>query len=138
MEPLSAIAITSLAFIATKAGEKALDKSLDAVWDKVNLLRKKISDKLRGDDYAESALQKAEAGDRKAFEDIADCLKLAMKRDPEFAEEIQLLASELDQEISKNDGMTQNNYDQAQGYQVKNLGGTNYIGDIKIYQTPPD
>lgn len=42
MEPLSAIAITSLAFIATKAGEKALDKFLDAAWEKAALLRKKI------------------------------------------------------------------------------------------------
>lgn len=97
MEPLSAIAITSLAFLATKAGEKALDKSLDAAWDKANLLRKKIWDKLRGDEYAEAALTKAEEGDEAAMEDVADCLKLAMKRDPEFAEEVQQLAQQITQ-----------------------------------------
>lgn len=95
MEPLSAIAITSLAFVVTKAGEKALDKSLDAAWNKANLLRKKIWDKLRGDEYAEAALAKAEEGDEAAMEDIADCLKVAMKRDPEFAEEVQQLAQQI-------------------------------------------
>ena len=95
MEPLSAFAITSLAFLATKAGEKALDKSLDAGWEKANILRKKIWDKLRGDEYAETELEKAEAGDETAMQNVADCLKVAMNRDPEFAGEVQELAQQI-------------------------------------------
>ncbi len=95
MEPLTATAIASLAFLATKVGEKALDKSLDAAWEKANVLRKKIWDKLRGDEHAETALTQAEQGDEKAIEDVADYLKIAMKRDPEFAEEVQQLAQQI-------------------------------------------
>ncbi|OKH13440.1 hypothetical protein [[Limnothrix rosea] IAM M-220] len=120
MEPLSAIAITSLAFLATKAGEKALDKSLDAAWDKANLLRKKIWDKLRGNPTAENALTQAETGDEDALESVADSLKIAMREDQEFAEEVQQLAQQITQ------------IDQMQG-EIFNVSGgeVNFVKDNK-------
>jgi hypothetical protein len=138
MEPLSALAITSLAFIAQKAGDKLVGQSLDALWAKTDRLRQKIGNKLKGNPTAEQALSQAESGSEEAFESIADYLKVAMREDPNFATEIQALAKEIDEEVAKDGGsMIQVNRDNAKGWQTRVEGGTAYIGDIKIYQNQP-
>jgi hypothetical protein len=138
MEPLSALAITSLAFLAQQAGDKFVGKSIDALWAKADQLRQKISNKLKGNPTAEQALSQAETGSEEAFESIADYLKVAMREDPNFATEIQTLAKEIDEEVAQHGGsMTQVIRDNAKGWQTKVEGGTAYIGDIKIYQNQP-
>lgn len=138
MEPLSAIAIASLAFVATKAGEKVVDKSLDGLWEKANQLRQKIWEKLKGKAVAEEALTSAESGEEAALSRVASYLDIAMLEDPEFGAEIQKLAQELEAEVSKSDNsMVMNIFGNGKGWQTQVKGGTAYIGDIKIHQSQP-
>jgi hypothetical protein len=140
MEPLSAMAIASLlTLIAGKAGEKVLDKSLDALWDKANLLRQKIWDKLKGNLTAEAALIGAEQGEEIAIKRVASYLDIAMGEDSEFEELIQQLAQEIEVEAAKHDSpMTMNIFGNGKGWQTKVEGGTAYIGEntINQYQSP--
>lgn len=138
MEPLSAIAIASLAFVVTKAGEKAVDKFLDALWEKANKLRQKIWNKLKGNVSAEAALTNAENGEEAALSRVASYLDIAMGEDPEFGAEIQQLAQELEAEVSKSDNsMVMNIFGNGKGWQTQVKGGTAYIGDITINQSQP-
>ena len=115
MEP---IAIATLAFIGTKVGETLVEKFTEAVLPKANALRKKIWDQLRGNPNAEIALQAAENGNQADLEAVAAYLNVAMLDDPNFAEEVQKLAEEIEKgKIPENDSMTMNLRDNARGIQ---------------------
>ena len=65
-----------------------------------------------------------------------------MQDDPEFANQLQLLAQEINAgKLQDNSKIEQNNYDNSIGSinQLENIGGgTNYIGNITINQNKPD
>jgi predicted lipoprotein with Yx(FWY)xxD motif len=83
---------------------------------------------------AEDALAKAESGDKTAIETVGTLLGVEML-DPTFASEVQAIAQEINAgKLVDNSSMTQNNYDQAKGWQTKVEGGTAYIGEIHIQQ----
>lgn len=112
MEPLTAGAIATLAF--TKAFEKTIEKLTEATLTKINDLRKKIWQKFRGNLKAETALAAAEKGSKADLETVTAYLKQAMDYDNQFAQEVQTLAKEIQQEI---------NIGKIQGQNVQNIYG---------------
>lgn len=132
MQPLTASAIATLAF--TKIFEKTIEKFTEAALTKMDELRKKIWDKLlRDDSRAETALAAVEQGNKSQLERVKIYLENAMRSDPQFADEVQLLAQEINAgKLPDNSSMTQNNYDSSTGYQTTantergtiNVGGT--------------
>lgn len=131
MEPLTAGVIATLAF--TKAFEKTIEKFTEAALAKMDELRKKVLNRLRGDQRAEAALTAVEQGNKSELQRVAIYLEDAMREDPQFANEVQLLAQEINAgKLQDSSSMTQNNYDSSTGYQTKvetesgitNVGGT--------------
>ena len=95
MEPLSALAITTLAFIGKKAAETTVRKFTEAALEKAKQLRQKIIDKLSGNPNAEKALRSAENGSDTDVEVVSKYLEEAMAEDDKFAQEIKALAREI-------------------------------------------
>jgi vacuolar-type H+-ATPase subunit I/STV1 len=133
-DPLTASTIAALAFekfIESGAGELA-KKFTEAAIAKMDELRKQVVEKLRGrSERVNAALVNVEQGDRAALETIAKHLDVVMDEQPEFASAVKLLAHEINAgKLVDNSSMTQNNYDNAKGWQTKVEGGTAYIGEI--------
>jgi hypothetical protein len=132
---LSAAAIASLAF--TKMLEKTVEKFTEGALTKMDVLRQKIWDKLRGNSRAENALTAVEQGNKDELQRLAVYLQDAMEDDPQFANEVRVLAQEIHAgKLQDNSQMTQSNYDNARGWQTKVEGGTAYIGEIHFNQPP--
>lgn len=95
MEPISltAGAIATLAF--TKFFETSVEKFTEAAIAKMDQLRQKIWDKLRGNFKAESALTAAEKGSKPDLDRVAAYLQVIMDEEPDFAIELQVLAKEI-------------------------------------------
>jgi len=134
---LTAGAIATLAFqkfIESGAGELA-KKFTEGAIAKMDELRQKVMEKLRGrSERVDEALAKVEQGDRAALETIAKNLEVVMDEQPEFAAAVKVLAHEINAgKLVDNSSMTQNNYDNAKGWQTKVDGGTAYIGEIHQY-----
>ncbi|MEA5582589.1 hypothetical protein VB620_14715 [Nodularia harveyana UHCC-0300] len=126
MEPITAGAIATLAF--TKIFEKSIETFTEAALAKMDELRKKIWDKLRGNPKAETALLATEQGSKEDLNRVAAYLQIALHEEPQFAEEIEKLAREIEAGRKAEKGMTQNNYDSSTGYQIGTATGTNYFG----------
>lgn len=133
---LTAGAIATLAFqefIKSGAGELAKQFTAEAI-AKMKNLRELIWNKLRNDPDAASALESVKQGSEEELNDVATYLKSAMKKDPDFASQVQAIAQEINAgKLVDNSSMTQNNYDNARGWQTKVEGGTAYIGEIHQY-----
>ncbi|MGD1804043.1 hypothetical protein ACP6PL_01185 [Dapis sp. BLCC M126] len=135
MEPVSltAAAIATLAF--TKALEKTVEKFTEGALKKMDELRLKIWDRLKGNSKAEKAITAVEQGSKQEIERLAVYLQDVMEDDQEFAAEVQALAKEIEAGKKQEPGMNQYLYDSAKGIQqVKAEGGTNYIA-AEINQT---
>ncbi|MBD2517597.1 hypothetical protein H6G93_21985 [Nostoc sp. FACHB-973] len=138
---LTAFAIAKFAFKkffesgVGKLGEKFTETALT----KMDELRQKIWDKLRGNPRAEKALQETEKGSEEDLQRLAIYLEDEMKDDPEFAAEIRAIAHEINiNRVQDNSSQTQNIYG-GKGYQTK-MGdnNTNQFGDThNYYGTPP-
>ncbi|MBD2365126.1 hypothetical protein H6G36_28890 [Anabaena minutissima FACHB-250] len=128
MEPLTAGVIATLAF--TKAFETTIEKFTEAAIAKIDVLRKKIWQKLRGNPNAEKALTAVEQGNKVELDRVAGYLQYVMLEDQEFAAEVQALAQEINAgKLQDNSHITQYNSDNARGWQTKVEGGTAYIGE---------
>lgn len=112
MELLTTGAIATLAF--TKAFEKTIEKFTEATWNKIEALRKKIWHKLGGNKEAEKVLTAAETGSKEDLDKVAQYLEHEMEWDKNFAQEVQTLAREIQQEI---------NIGEIQGQNVQNVYG---------------
>ncbi|MBO1063607.1 hypothetical protein FJR39_24535 [Dolichospermum flos-aquae UHCC 0037] len=87
---------------------------------KMDELRKKISDKLRGNTNAEKALAAVEEGNKAELEKVTGYLQYAMLEDDQFAAEVKALAEEINAGKRRdNSNMQQNNYDNSTGFQTK-------------------
>jgi hypothetical protein len=132
---LSATVIATLAF--TKMLEKTVEKFTEGALTKMDELRQKIWNKLRGNPRAENALAAVEQGNKDELQRLAVYLQDAMEDDPQFANEVRVMAQEIHAgKLQDNSQMTQNNYDNARGWQTKVDGGTAYIGEIHFNQPP--
>lgn len=117
-------------FVKSGAGELAKKFTTEAI-SKMHDLRELIWNKLRGHPDAESALASIKEGSEDDLNDVATYLKVAMRNDPQFASQVQALAQQINAgKLQDNSNMTQNNYDNAKGWQIKVEGGTSYIGEI--------
>jgi hypothetical protein len=132
---LTASAIATLAFqefIKSGAGELA-KKFTGEMIAKMGQLRELIWSRLTGKHpVAEDALAKAKAGEQEGIDKVATLLDVQLL-DEVFAGQVQAIAQEINAgELLDRSSMTQNNYDNAKGWQTKVEGGTAYIGEIHI------
>ena len=143
MEPvttLTAAAIADLAFrkfIESGAGELA-KKFTEGAIVKMDALRQKIWDKMRGKPTAELAITSVEQGSKAELDRLVAYIQVAMDDDPHFADELQVMAQQINAgKIQDNSSMTQNNYDSSTGYQTKIEGGTGFVGGIHYHGEKP-
>lgn len=131
---ISANKIISLAF--TKVLNQRIDKFSDTAQEKIDDLHQKICDKLKDNLRPGKALAAVESGSKEHLEKLATYLSDEMEEDEEFANSVQALAKEINAgRIPDKGDMTQNNYDNARGWQTTVDGGTNYIGEIHINES---
>jgi len=135
---LTAGAIANLAFqkfIESGAGELAKKFTAEAI-AKMDELRQAIWNKLRGRSAkVDEALAKAEQGDRTAISTIAKNLDVVLDDEPEFAEQLKVLAKEIQAgKLQDNSNMVQNvTGDNNMNVQAKaEQGGKQYIAE-KMY-----
>jgi len=143
MEPvttLTAAAIADLAFrkfIESGAGELA-KKFTEGAIVKMDALRQKIWNKLRGKPTAELAITSVEQGSKAELDRLVAYIQVAMDDDPHFADELQVMAQQINAgKIQDNSSMTQNNYDSSTGYQTKIEGGTGFVGGTHYHGEKP-
>ena len=141
-DPVTAGLLVGLAvqkFVESSAGELAKKFTTEAI-AKIPELWQQIKNKLQGrSPKIDEALVKLESGDRTAIDTVTKNLDVVLDDEPEFANELKLLAQTIQAgKIQDNSTMTQNNSDNARGYINKVEGGTAYIGEIHIQhgQTP--
>jgi hypothetical protein len=135
---LTASAIATLAFqefIKSGAGELAKKFTGEAI-AKIRQLRELVSNRLTGKHpAADVALEKAKAGEQEGINTVATLLGVEML-DTVFAGQVQAIAQEINAgRLLDQSSMTQNNYDNARGWQTKVEGGTAYIGEIHQHGT---
>ncbi|MGJ3246123.1 MAG: hypothetical protein ACFE0I_08620 [Elainellaceae cyanobacterium] len=122
-------------FIESGAGELAKKFTTEAI-AKMDILLKRIWGKLSGKPRIEeikSSLDKTPKVTPEQINQIAAYLQVAMDDDPTFAKDVQMLAQEIHAgKLIDQSNMTQNNYDNARGWQTKVEGGTAYIGEITV------
>ena len=135
---LTAGAIATLAFqnfIESGAGELAKKFTYSAI-SKMDTLAKRIWGKLTGNRPVDEIKQDVDQQQKitpKQIDKVTSYLEVAMDEDPEFAQEIRLLANEIDSgKLVDQSTMTQNIHDHGKGWQTKVEGGTAYIGEIHI------
>ena len=134
MEPVTftAATIASLAFATFL--ETATERYSEAALNKIDELRKKLWERLRGNPKAEKAMQSLESGEKSELSRLSTYLQDAMEDDGEFAELVAALAKEIkDGEKEDSGSMTQVNRDNAKGWQTKVEGGTAYVGEIHFH-----
>jgi hypothetical protein len=138
-DPVTALTVSAIAtlafqeFIKSGAGELG-KKFAPAAIAKMNDLRELIWQRLKGNPDAVVAIEQAKNGSEEEVLDVVTYLKAEMKRDPEFASQVQAIAQEIHAgKLQDNSSMVQNNSGNAKGWQTKVEGGTAYIGEIRQY-----
>lgn len=101
---------------------------------KIGQLRELIWNRLRGKhSAADQALELAKAGEQEGIDTVATLLGVEML-DREFEEQVRAIAQEINAgKLLDQSSMTQNNYDNAKGWQTKVEGGTAYVGEIHMH-----
>jgi hypothetical protein len=146
-DPATALTVSVIAelafkkFLETAAGEAA-KRFTETALSKMDDLRKKIVGRLQGIPAAQSAIEKLEskAGTSADIETVADYLKIVMREDPQFGDELKVLAQEIHAgKLQDNSQMTQNIYDSGMGVMGKaEQGGTLYQAQTMNFgSTPP-
>jgi hypothetical protein len=138
-DPITALTVGTIAslafqeFVKSGAGELAKKFTGEAI-AKMGQLRELILNRLTGKHSAiDEAIEKAKAGEKEGIENVAAFLNSELLIDKEFAGQVQAIAQEINAgKLLDQSSMTQNNYDNARGWQTKVDGGTAYIGEIHI------
>jgi hypothetical protein len=142
-DPITALTVSTIAslafqeFVKSGAGELAKKFTGEAI-AKMGQLRELILNRLTGKHSAiDEAIEKAKAGEKDGIENVAAFLSSELLIDKEFAGQVQAIAQEINAgKLLDQSSMIQNNYDNATGYQIKNDGGENFIGNnITINKT---
>ncbi|MBW4520822.1 MAG: hypothetical protein KME16_14110 [Scytolyngbya sp. HA4215-MV1] len=141
---LTAGAIATVAFqkfIESGAGELGKKYTMEAI-AKMESLLKRIWTKLRGKPRIEEVKASIEQTHKitpEQINQIAAYLQVAMDDDPQFADEIRLMAQQINAgKIQDNSSMVQNNSGNAKGWQTKVEGGTAFIGENHIHGKSPE
>jgi hypothetical protein len=135
-DPITALTVGTIAslafqeFVKSGAGELAKKFTGEAI-AKMGQLRELILNRLTGKHSAiDEAIEKAKAGEKEGIENVAAFLSSELLIDKEFAGQVQAIAQEINAgKLLDQSSMVQNNYDNATGYQIKNDGGENFIGN---------
>jgi hypothetical protein len=139
---MTASAIASLAFQEfVKSGAGNLAKRFTGeVIAKMGQLRELIWNRLAGKHpAADEAIEKAKAGEQEGIDNVAAFLGSELLIDKEFSGQVQTIAQEINAgKLLDQSSMTQNNFDNAKGWQTKVEGGTAYIGEIHISEKRPE
>jgi hypothetical protein len=138
-DPITALTVGTIAslafqeFVKSGVGELAKKFTGEAI-AKMGQLRELILNRLTGKHLAiDEAIEKAKAGEKEGIENVAAFLNSELLIDKEFAGQVQAIAQEINAgKLLDQSSMTQNNYDNARGWQTKVDGGTAYIGEIHI------
>jgi hypothetical protein len=141
-DPITALTVSTIAslafqeFVKSGAGELAKKFTGEAI-AKMGQLRELILNRLTGKHSAiDEAIEKAKAGEKEGIENVAAFLNSELLIDKEFAGQVQAIAQEINAgKLLDQSSMVQNNYDNATGYQIRNDGGENFIGNITINKT---
>ena len=129
---IAALAFTK--FLESTAGEAA-KKLTPAVIEKMDALRQKIWNKLRGipavDALNNSVDQGAKITDQQ-LQTLTPHLEAAMKSDPDFAQDLQQIANQINQEINIGEILGKNiqNVCGGTGTQVNDASGQVFSGNI--------
>ena len=111
--------------------EDGAGKLMEIAIEKVNPLRQKIWNKLRGNPDAERAMKAVEQGSKPELVQVTEYLQACMDKEPAFAEEIQMMAKEIQLINTQDNSRTQINRDNAKGYQVETVNSESVqFGDI--------
>lgn len=129
MEPLTAGAIVTLAL--SKVFETTVEKATEATLAKIKVLRDKIWNKLRGKQEAATAFVEAEKGSKADLEKVVNYLQEVMKSEPNFAQEVEKLASQIQQEISIGQIQGENVQNVYGGEAQQNISSNNYAPVIQ-------
>lgn len=122
MEPISSLTAAAIAelafkkFIESSAGELA-KKFTEGAIAKMDVLRQRIVEKLRGKPKAEAAIGAIESGSKVGLEQLVPYLHVAMDDDPEFAQAIQRSAQEI-LLLTRTEARNVQNIYGGQGFQV--------------------
>jgi hypothetical protein len=141
-DPITALTVSTIAslafqeFVKSGAGELAKKFTGEAI-AKMGQLRELILNRLTGKHSAiDEAIEKAKAGEKEGIENVAAFLNSELLIDKEFAGQVQAIAQEINAgKLLDQSSMVQNNYNSATGYQIRNDGGENFIGNITINNT---
>ncbi|NJK67131.1 MAG: hypothetical protein HC789_07710 [Microcoleus sp. CSU_2_2] len=95
MESLSLIAINLVLWAFPSAAEVAVDELTESQNLTINQLHQRITDKLKENPKAGSAIFAAEHGSKSDLEQVAVYLQVAMYEDAEFAAEMKAIGQEL-------------------------------------------
>ncbi|MFB2921534.1 hypothetical protein [Aerosakkonema funiforme] len=133
---LAAVKIAEIAF--GKLVETAVGKGIEASLEKLKPLRDKIRHRLKGDAQADIALMDVEKNPSGPNLDrVGTFLDAAMRTDKPFAEEIQAMAQQINQEINLNkveDNSTKTQINDRSSKTVQ--ASDNAIGEISNIDNP--
>lgn len=135
---ITASAIATLAFqkfIESSAGDLA-KKFTSAAINTMGTLANRIWAKMKGKAHVETIKTEIEQTHKmipEQVDKIATYLEVAMDEDEKFADEIRMLAHEINAgKVVDQSSTTQNIHDHAKGWQTTVEGGTAHIGEIHI------
>jgi len=122
------VVLATQKFVEASAGELSKKFTTEAI-SKIPELWQQIKNRLQGKSAkVDEALRKLESGDRSAIDTVTRNLDVLLDDELEFANELNILAQTIQAGKIQNSPMTQNNSDNARGWQTKVEGGTAYIG----------
>jgi hypothetical protein len=143
-EPLTAGVLVGLAvqkFVESGAGELAKKFTSEAI-AKIPELWQRIKNKLQGKSpKVDEALAKLELGDCSAIDTVTKNLDVVLDDEPEFAEQLKVLAKEIQAgKLQDNSNMVQNvTGDNNMNVQAKaEQGGKQYIAERMYFGTSED
>jgi len=143
-DPLTTSLLVSLAvqeFVKSGTGDLAKRFTAEAI-AKIPVLWGKIKSRLTGKSVkVNEALEKVEAGDSLAIETVTKNLDMILDEDPNFAEELRVLAREIQAgKIQDNSSMQQNvtGNDNMNVQAKAEQGGKQYIAEKMYFGADPD
>ena len=135
-EPITLTVSAIVGVIFTKAIEKITEKSTESTLEKLNQLKNKIIEKLTGKPTAKKEIEKINQGKEPNLEILADYLKIEMREDQKFSEEIKKLVQDINSELETEGEQANIMYVYGgKAYQQNQNQGEIYNADsINIYQ----
>ncbi|MCC5647124.1 hypothetical protein LC607_30295 [Nostoc sp. CHAB 5824] len=136
MEPVSITTI--IGFIFTKVAETLIGKATEAVLPKISELRHNIISRLEKYPKAKAEIENFKGGSEANLKVLETYLNLEIVEDNEFAQQVQNIANEINQEFEKQgQGSNIMNVFGGKAYQQNQNKGEIYNADsINIHKSP--